>query len=343
MSIPSIVSYSPSRNLSDKTKCSKEQIARQRYITPAIIESFPLKPYCTNNLKHGLVIRPRSQALRKPYIEVNPPALVRWLVFDIDRDNGAFAWEDDPGVKPPHLSIVNQETGRAHLWYELLAPVCRSEAGHLKPLEYLAAIQRTYTHLLGADPGYAGLVTKNPLHPSHGLIVFRPLSKPYSLSDLAANVDLLPKPRKPEVVQGFGRNVSCFDTVREWAYKAISGYWRPNGLTTWKEAVRAQAEAVNHTFPQPLPISEIRSIAESIAKWTWKRITPGNREQKEYIARTHTPEMQSERGKRSGEVRRQNSEDRRASARLMRSAGKTIREIAETLAVPRSTVGEWVH
>jgi hypothetical protein len=272
-------------------------------------------------------------------LEINPPSLVSWLVFDIDRDNAAFAWQDAIGLKAPHLAIINQENGHAHLWYKLASPVCRSEAGRLKPLEYLAAIQRTYTSLLGADPGYAGLVTKNPLHPAHGLLIFRPLSKPYSLSELASNVDLLPKPRKSEVVQGLGRNCTVFDTVRQWAYKAISGYWRPDGISDWKKALRSECEAINSTFPQPLPVSEIRSISESIASWTWKRITPAN--QPAYIARTHTPEAQAERGRRSGQKRREATEDKRASARLLKANGKTVREIAETIGVHYSTVSRW--
>jgi len=331
VSISSIVSFSPSRNLDNRTACSKEQIARQRHITQAIIESFPLRPYCTSNLKHGLVIRPRTQALRKPYVEFNPPAMASWLVFDIDRDNGAFAWEDDPCVKPPHLAVVNQQNGHAHLWYRLLSPVCRSEAGHLKPLEYLAAIERTYANLLGADQGYAGLVSKNPLHPVHGLIVFRPLTKPYTLQELASNVDLLPKPRKTEIVHGLGRNESCFDTVRQWAYSAIRSYWKPGGLEDWKQAVRLECEKSN-AFPIPLPTSEIRSIGESIARWTWKHTTP-----------TGFQESQKSKGKRSGEVRRQTRAEDMERAKELAKQGVSQKVIAETFGVTQSTVSRWLQ
>ena len=37
------------------------------------------------------------------------------------------------------------------------------------------------------------------------------------------------------------------------------------------------------------------------------------------------------------------SEDKRASARILKASGKTVREIAETLGVPRSTVGILVN
>jgi hypothetical protein len=337
--VSSIPKFFKSVQLDDKKACLANQLKRQREIPPSFVAGLPLRPYCTNSLKHGLVIRPREQAVRKPYLEINPPSLVSWLVFDIDRDNAAFAWQDVFGLKAPHLAIINQDTGHAHLWYKLASPVCRSNAGRIKPLEYLAAIQRTYTSLLGADPGYAGLVTKNPLHPAHGLLIFRPLSKPYSLSELASNVDLLPKPRKSEVVQGLGRNCTVFDTVRKWAYKAISGYWSPDGISHWKKALRSECKAINQTFPKPLPESEIRAISDSIASWTWKRMTPQGRQA--LIARTHTPEAQAERGRKSGQARKQARAEDRAKARLMKESGKTVREIAETLGVHYSTVSRW--
>jgi hypothetical protein len=274
-------------------------------------------------------------------LEINPPSLVSWLVFDIDRDNAAFAWQDVFGLKAPHLAIINQDTGHAHLWYKLASPVCRSNAGRIKPLEYLAAIQRTYTSLLGADPGYAGLVTKNPLHPAHGLLIFRPLSKPYALSELASNVDLLPKPRKSEVVQGLGRNCTVFDTVREWAYKAISGYWRPDGISHWKKALRSECKAINQTFQKPLPESEIRAISDSIASWTWKRMTPQGRQA--LIARTHTPEAQAERGRKSGQARKQARAEDRAKAREMAKQGLSQKLIAETFGVTQSAVSKWLQ
>ena len=48
------------------------------------------------------------------------------------------------------------------------------------------------------------------------------------------------------------------------------------------------------------------STAKSVAKWTWQNLTPGGF--RDYVERTHTPEIQAKRGKvggvRSGEVRR---------------------------------------
>ena len=55
----------------------------------------PKKPYCTDDLHAG--IRPRSylHAIKHRYIQVNPPHLRVFMLFDIDREGGALAWEDN--------------------------------------------------------------------------------------------------------------------------------------------------------------------------------------------------------------------------------------------------------
>jgi len=325
----SILRFSSARNLSDTKACIDAQTKRLRFIPPDFIQNLPLKPYCTNALKHGLVVRPRAQAVRKPYIEINPPKMVHWLIFDIDRDNAAFAWQDFPGLKAPNFAVVNPKNGHAHLYYKLSVPVCRSEMAQIKPLKYLSSLEYTYSNCLGADKAYAGLISKNPLHPAHSLILFRPLSKPYALGELALNIDLETRPKK--VSTGVGRNVDLFESARIFAYKAIRTFWKPGGYSAWEKAVKTHCETLN-VFSSPLPESEVRAISKSIASWTWKHTTPDG-----------FHESQAAKGRRSGQKRREMSEDKRSSARLMKESGKTVREIAETLGISRRTVQYWTN
>jgi hypothetical protein len=61
-----------------------------------------------------------------------------------------------------------------------------------------------------------------------------------------------------------------FDTVRKWAYKAIRAH-RGGIYNTWLDTVTKQCLSVNEAFLEPLPYSEIRATAKSIAQYCWKK------------------------------------------------------------------------
>lgn len=307
-------------------------------------EHLPFKPYCTDDLGAGLKILPLKIALAKAYIQHNHPGMVWVLVFDVDRkivDPNDFwpVWET-VGLPVPNLATLTRSMGRGHLVYFLAAGVCTTEAARLKPMEFLAALERAYTVALGADTGYAKLVTKNP-H-SDRWQVWEIHANPYTLGELAEYVDLTVHQPLPEASEayGTGRNVTLFNEARHWAYGAIRDYWAPNGLPKWQKAVLGHVEALNGQFQRPLPHSEVKAIAKSIATWTWKKITPQGL--REIIERTHNSEKQRERGIASGKARRVSREQERAKARLLRAQGMTHRAIAEALGVPRQTVTDWL-
>jgi hypothetical protein len=312
------------------------------------LDHIPDRPYCTDDLGAGLQVRPKATALQRVYLQPNGPGMVWSLVYDVDRrvvdpEKLAPVWED-AGVPAPNFATINRANGRGHLVYMLTAGVCKTSAARLEPLRYVAAIEKAMTRALGADPGYAGLVTKNPLHKRwqtweiHG--------QGFTLGELAEGLDLSAAANRATggEVHGLGRNVTLFDDGREVAYKAIRDYWAPDGLHRWSAVVLERLEHINGQFPQPLPRSEVRSTAKSIGRWTWTHITPDGYQQyiDKLIANTHTSEKQAERGKRSGEVRRQSSEQGRATARLLAAQGQSVREIGAKLGVPKSTVFRWI-
>ncbi|EQD70371.1 Plasmid replicase, bacterial, partial [mine drainage metagenome] len=59
-----------------------------------IAEHLPRRPYCSDDLVYGLQIRPRETALKKKLIQLNPPGICRFLVFDIDRVGASLEWEN---------------------------------------------------------------------------------------------------------------------------------------------------------------------------------------------------------------------------------------------------------
>lgn len=232
----------------------------------------PRAPYSTDDLADGLSIRQLKSAMRRKYIQINPPKLQFWLCLDVDRERGGLAWEE-AGLAMPNFATVNPENAHAHLVWGLEAPVLTTEAARQAPLRYLNAIRVAYTNMAGADRGYSGLITKNPNHAAwrtlwgHGHL--------FDLHELAEYVPNLKKFKdsRPADEVGIGRNVALFDHLRKWAYREVR-LFRGDGrkhFDVWNNDVRDQAEKRNGDFKDPLPYSEVKATAKSVAKWVWQQ------------------------------------------------------------------------
>jgi hypothetical protein len=278
-------------------------------------DRLPRRPYCSDDLEQGLRIRSLAQALTRPYIQVNPPHLRIWSIFDVDRPGAGLAWED-ANLPPPAWAAVNRENAHAHLVWGLAAPVLVDSPDMRQgPLRYLCAVESAFRAKLDADSGYSGLITKNPAHP-----LWRVLRGPrliYELGELAEWVDLprhLPR-RKPEQI-GLGRNVTLFDWLRQYAYRQVRHYKGDvRNFVLWQSHLNNKALLRNGDFLHPLDPREVWHIAKSVSKWTWRRfdIEASDRRFRD---------LQAHRGTLSGEARRAASEDKRAGARLM--SGDTV-------------------
>lgn len=301
-------------------------------------QSLPNKPYCSDDLDNGVLIRTKKIAIEKPYIQPNPPFMVNSLVFDIDRSDAFFSWSD-ANLAPPNWISKNPRNGHAHIGYLLATPVCRTYKGRESVLRYLASIEQAYTEALNADRGYVGLITKNPTHSKWETHILT--EQPYELGYLADFVDLKALPKKPAESTGLGRNCTLFDIVRFWAYEAIRAYIN-NSFDVWYTDVLKEAVSVNNGFPSPLGYSEVKATAKSIAKWVW---THHEEAYFNFVAR------QAEKGRKGGlksdsshggKARSQQYSDLRTEALKLHIMGKSIKEISEYLNVHRNSVSKWV-
>lgn len=213
----------------------------------------------------NVVNLPRADALKRAHIAPNSRGLVWAMAFDIDRPEGGAAWID-ADLPAPNWTAQNPKNGHAHLGYALAAPVSRSVFSRGCPQRYLARIQHAMTRALGADQAYTHFLTKTPGHARWRTIWGR--QQPYDLDELrrALPEDLpLPKRIKAADAVGLGRNVTLFDGLRAWAYRSRRLYSR---FEAFSEACLYQAQGLN-VFAAPLPVSELRSTARSVAKWVW--------------------------------------------------------------------------
>ena len=278
-----------------------------------------------------MLIRSKAIAVKKPYIQVNAPTTTIYFVFDDDKNDAALSWFDS-NLPAPYWTTQNPENGHAHICYKLEIPLHTSEFSSIKAIKYAQAVYYAYALKLGADLSYSQLITKNPLHPQHRTTYWT--KQAYSLDYLADFVELPKKlPKKLEVV-GLGRNVTMFEKGRRWAYTAIRDYMHHHSSSVWEQAVKTHLEAINNTFEPPLPHSEVKATAKSIAKWVWQRFSYGD-----------FSEIQAKRGakggKKGGASRSAQYETKRKQAQELKAQGMNNTQIAKQLNVARMTVIRW--
>lgn len=271
----------------------------------------PRRPLATDDPTTGLTRTSRTLALDRRLIETNPAALTSLLAVDVDHPDALIRALWDRSDWLPTVVTENPGNGHAHAIWALTAPVATTEYAHRRPLALAAAVTEGLRRSVDGDPAFGGLITKNPLNgnwSTHWVT-----SHTYGLNELAGHLDdadLMPptswrRARRRNPV-GLGRNCCLFETARTWAYREARHHWGdPDGL---HRAITSTVRDLNQNFSDPLPSSETRAIATSIHKW----ITTKSRIWKDgpatYEATFIT--IQSARGKKSGQKRRDISRQR---------------------------------
>lgn len=242
---------------------------QQRYV-----DYLPYFPRCSDNLKSttkSLCSRPRELALKYSWIQHNPTSQVANLVFDID-EPGFHYWEDQ-NLCPPNLIIKNINNAHCQYVYLLEFPVLKS---NFKATRFLNSVQNSYTQRLSADSNFTGFISKNPLSNSWDTTV---ISR--NLVDLDRLASFLPSNNnmfKRIEDRGEGRNVRLFDLLRHWAYSHYLDA-RLASFDIWHRQVFMQCEnyAKSEFTSHPIPYSEIKSVAKSVAKYVYYDYDPNHK------------------------------------------------------------------
>ena len=248
---------------------------------PSMVASFfgeaasclPHRPLAADDYERGIYPCGWLAAACLRTVQLNPPSMTHWLIFDCDHTD-AERWRA-AGLPEPTFTTINPSNGHHHVVYKLTAPVCSTERGRAGPQRYLRAVREALRAALDGDPGYTGLLTKNPLHP--GWEVIRPTGdlRAYSLAALAAGLDLRAAGRRAapggdaaaelaSVGEG-SRNRALFDCVRKWAYSRAAS----------AADVHARACELNQQLAEPLGGREVSAVATSVARFVSRHITPG--------------------------------------------------------------------
>ena len=152
----------------------------------------------------------------------------------------------------PNVYATRTATGHAQIFYLLDRPVHRGEHVRVKPLQYLARVAEFYRATLGADPGYTGVLSSNPVHADY--LTGYPRVDPYALADLAA---VIPRgwrvPRPATTAEG--RNVELFRALCR------------RGLRDTDRQLEAWAHAYNGQLTPALDAGELRGIIRSVYRY----------------------------------------------------------------------------
>lgn len=300
-------------------------------------DRWPKRPFCKARKEGRCLVLGLQEAIGFPYIQANAPHARSWLIFDLDDTDSAHRWED-ANLPEPTWAAVNRYNGHAHLAWGLRTPVLLDGNGvRQKPMRYLWSIEAMMRERLGADISYNGVVTKNPAHDRW--MTIRGSKVLFDLHELAEYLPGLERfvPTKRDGSAGLGRNVTLFDALRRWSYRAIRSHWT-GSLDAWRSAcmLRASEMSADLFGERSLTAGECKHIAYSVARWTWKRFS-----EREYLARQKALAVRG--GKASGQSRRLMSAGPAAIAKAMSAAGSSQAAIAESLGVTQSAVSKWLR
>ena len=225
--------------------------------------------YAGDAFEQGMYKYPFAEAIDKRYLDPNSSNRVWTMMFDIDRPQASMAWYDAM-LPEPNWTCQNPQNSHAHIGYALSVPVSRSINSLRKPQALLARVEHAMDTLLGGDPAYGHRFTKNPLNPTHRTFYGR--RDAYELDELRGYLpDHLPIARNRSEAIGEGRNVLLFTDLRNWAYRARLRF---PSLDAWLRGCFEKAQAMNSQFHAPLPLSEVKATAKSVATWTWGHMSP---------------------------------------------------------------------
>lgn len=271
-------------NATDTYNSFEERYLQEGTALRRIFLEAPYLPRCSDD-KTATRVRPREYAIRYPYMQINRPGFVSWLIFDLDHAQSA-KWED-ANLPAPNLIVRNRQNGHSHYYYAI-PPVCTTEAARAKPIAYMKAVYEAFAARLDADPEFhSGPVAKTPGHSWWDTQELH--SHVYELGELADYVDLTTTPpwqRQAKLEEvSHSRHCTLFEELRHYAYAIVNRERSSGSFDSFIRFLEAYAYNLNSASnwsrkcgkAELLPLSSLRATVKSIARWTWERYTGSGR------------------------------------------------------------------
>lgn len=281
---------------------------------------------------------PVEDAVSKKYVRTNPARLTSMLVFDVDDPEAeskilSKAWDTEE-IPEPNWMTINPLSRHAHVGYWLESPVSTSDMSSYNARKFLYDTQRRLTMALGGDKYYTHGVTRSPFTLTQSTRFMRDES--YQLKDLAQTLKEIKLLKTFEVDTNQGRNVNLFESVRVRAYSARRSFTNYNDFHAYVLGVTAETN-IRLNVGDLLPPTEERSIAKSIAAWTWNNLKP-EKYSKDQAFRVNKRWERVRNGDVTNENRLLKLADVREEVEFLRSRNLTHAEIARATGLTKDQV-----
>jgi hypothetical protein len=303
-----------------------------------------------NSFADGVETKHRKTAVNFANIEHKPKQLIRSLCFDVDTETALYQWHDNNCLEPNWMA-VNPNNGHAHYGYLIKDPVSNGLKSRIKPIAFVDAIERGMTVKIGSDLAYSGFMTKNPMNDKWD--VYTGEEHAYTLNDLADNVKLIWKSTKgqTEDLSELGRNSTLFEQCRFWGYRNAERYKQTSNYESFYKAVKSVCDHHNMQFSTLLPESEVKSVAKSIAQYSFYKYKGDGKRRgiMELSSKGHELSMSDKQvlgAKYSHQVRKTATEAKiREAVAYLRTSGKriSIRSVAMQSGVSNPTIQKYKH
>ena len=262
---------------------------------------------------------PAHEAWSFPSLELRTGNSWPCIILDCDGQEGTERLIDaihfDRTIPEPSWSTTRLSSGGTHAVWCLVRPVHRGEQARQKPLVLFSRVVEYMAEAVGADAGYAGVLSHNPMARAHGpdLRTKWGRREPYPLKELAEIIPL--GWRVPKVpLTAVGRNCTLFLALCRWAGS-------PANLSY---DVLPAALAANQDFDYPLEYAEVAGIARSVERYRRGWIAAGR-----FYSDEEASAYGAEGGRRSGRARRKRTAERDAAVVEAVASGASLAAVAD--------------
>ena len=306
---------------------AKSQIKIPAKLRICGINQLPSYPFILT--ERGVYRRPLAEALKHPRIQLNASNSTAVVTIDVDSDSwiAECARRRERNLAVPSWVTYRYSNHRAHVAFVLKMPVHKNAESSRRAMWYLAAILAFLQDSFNGDPGYTGLITRNPIYKSSELCTQWTKGKGFTLKQLALGMpaEIKAVSKRRLLNNAIGRNCSMFSTLMK-----IAGCPQNRTLELLPVALTLNAQ-----FEHSLPECEIARTVKSVERY-----------RRNWNYYDHSPAKQAERGRKgkgngrngglaSGIVRANGTKMRNTEIVNLRANGSPVSALADEFGLSR--------